>query len=202
MSAIDLSSYVGLAALTLLTLNILIGYLLSTKYNPVRRWPHRRINTVKVHNWTGYAALCVAIVHPLVLLASSTAHFRLIDVVYPVNAPKQPWINALGALALYTLGLLVVTSYFRFAIGRRKWKVLHYTAYATAALFFAHGILTDPNLKNNPVDPLDGEKVYVEVCALCVIAGGIWRWRWQVQQGPARIHRPKQQRRAREVAPV
>lgn len=202
MSAIDLSSYVGLAALTLLTLNILIGYLLSTKYNPVRQWPHRRLDIVKIHNWTGYAALCVAIAHPLVLLASSTAGFKLIDIVYPVHAPKQPWINVLGALALYALIVIVVTSYFRFEIGRKRWKTLHYTAYAAAGLFFSHGILTDPNLENQPVDPLDGEKVYVEGCALCVIAGGMYRLHWQRQQGPARVHRAKTQRRVTRDTPV
>ena len=47
MTAIDLSSYFGLAAMTLLTLNILIGLVMSVKYNPVRNWPHRRINTFK-----------------------------------------------------------------------------------------------------------------------------------------------------------
>jgi len=48
MSAIDLSSYFGLAAMTLLTLNILLGLVMSMKYNPVRNWPHRRINTFKL----------------------------------------------------------------------------------------------------------------------------------------------------------
>jgi hypothetical protein len=50
MTAIDLSSYFGLAAMTLLTLNILIGLVMSVKYNPVRNWPHRRINTFKIHD--------------------------------------------------------------------------------------------------------------------------------------------------------
>ncbi len=38
MTAIELSSYAGLTAMTLLTFNILIGLLMSVKYNPVRRW--------------------------------------------------------------------------------------------------------------------------------------------------------------------
>src|SRR5919206_2344219 len=98
MTAIELSSYFGLAAMTLLTLNILIGLLMSMKYNPVREWPHRRVNTFKIHNWTAYIALTIAAIHPLIILFSSTANFHLIDIVYPVNAPKQPWINVLGAL--------------------------------------------------------------------------------------------------------
>ena len=191
MTAIDLSSYFGLAAMTLLTLNILIGLIMSVKYNPVRNWPHRRINTFKIHNWTAYIALTIAAIHPVIILFSSTAKFTLVHILYPVNAPRQPWINVLGALALYTLAFVVLTSYFRRELGRKKWKTLHFTAYGTAALFYAHGILTDPNLKDSPIDFLDGEKVYVELCMLVVIVAATLRIRWQLRQPPARVHRPK-----------
>jgi methionine sulfoxide reductase heme-binding subunit len=191
MTAIDLSSYFGLVAMSLLTLNILIGLLMSVKYNPVRNWPHRRINTFKLHNWTAYTALTIASIHPTIILFSSTAKFSLIDILYPVNAPKQPWINVLGALALYTLAFVVLTSYFRRELGRKTWKTLHYAAYVTAALFFVHGILTDPQLKDRPIDFLDGEKVYVELCLLLVLVAVAFRVRWQLRQPPPRVHRPK-----------
>jgi DMSO/TMAO reductase YedYZ heme-binding membrane subunit len=191
MTAIDISSYFGLAAMTLLTLNILIGLVMSVKYNPVRNWPHRRINTFKIHNWNAYIALATAAIHPVIILFSSTAKFTLVDILYPVKAPRQPWINVLGALALYTLAFVVVTSYFRGRLGRKKWKTLHFTAYGTAALFYVHGILTDPKLKDAPIDFLDGEKVYVEVCMLVVLVAAALRVRWQLRQPPARVHRPK-----------
>src|SRR3954470_14051234 len=191
MTAIDLSSYFGLAAMTLLTLNILIGLVMSVKHNPVRDWPHRRINTFKIHNWTAYIALSVAVMHPLIILLSATAKFSLVDILFPVNAPKQPWINVLGALALYSLAFVVVTSYFRRELGRKTWKTLHFTAYGTATLFYVHGILTDPQLKDAPIDFLDGEKVYVELCLLAVIIAIGFRVRWQLRQPPARAHRPK-----------
>jgi predicted ferric reductase len=191
VDAISLSSDVGLVALTLLTANLLLGLLLSTKYNPVRRWPHRRINTVKIHNWTGYLALAFAALHPTLILFSSTAGFGILDLLYPIHAPKQPFVNTLGALGFYSLLFIVVTSYFRFEIGRKRWKLLHYTAYALALLVLVHGIVTDPNLKDSPLDPLDGEKVYVELCTLAVMVAAALRVRWHFQQGPARVHRPK-----------
>ncbi|HJQ12814.1 MAG TPA: ferric reductase-like transmembrane domain-containing protein [Gemmatimonadaceae bacterium] len=197
MTAIEISSYFGLAAMTLLTLNILLGLVMSVKYNPVREWPHRRINTFKIHNWTAYIALTIAAIHPLIILFSSTAKFSVIDIIYPVNAPKQPWINVLGALALYSLAFVVVTSYFRHDLGRKTWKSLHFTAYGTALLFYIHGIFTDPNLKDNPIDFFDGEKVYVELCMLLVLFAIAWRIRWQLKQPPARVHRPKPQRAER-----
>src|SRR6266446_1180185 len=108
MTAIELSSYAGLTAMTLLTFNILIGLLMSVNYNPVRRWPHRRINTFKIHNWTAYIALALAAIHPVLILFSTSAMFAPIYIAYPVNAPKQKWINVLGALALYSLAFVVV----------------------------------------------------------------------------------------------
>ena len=197
MTALDLSSYFGLAAMTLLTLNILLGLVMSVKHNPVRDWPHRRINTFKIHNWTAYIALSIAALHPIIILFSSTAKFTLIDIIYPVNAPKQPWINVLGALALYSLAFVVLTSYFRRELGRKTWKSLHFTAYGTAALFYIHGILTDPNLKDQPIDFLDGGKVYVELCMLLVLIAVAMRIRWQLRQPPPRVHRPKLARVAR-----
>ena len=178
MSAIDLSSYVGLTALLLLTGNILLGLLISVRYSPVKSWPHRKINIFSLHNWTGYTALCMAALHPVVLLFSRTAGFRWIDLLWPLHSPTQPLVNSLGAAALYCLSLVVITSYFRNELGRRTWKTLHYTAYASAALFFAHGIFTDPELKGRSPDFLDGEKLLVEGCLLVVLLAVAWRIRY------------------------
>lgn len=190
ISAIDLSSYFGLTAITLLTLNVLLGLLMSVKYNPVRSWPHRRIKTFQIHNWTGYLALVVSGGHAVILLFSSQEHFRVVDLLYPLGYEKQPLINGLGALALYLLIFIVATSYFRREIGRRRWKLLHFTTYAAAAVFFVHSILTDPTLKDNPVDYFDGEKVYIEVLALIMLLaiGLRIRYRWIRHVPPVESH--------------
>ena len=199
MTAIDLASYAGLAAMTLLTVNLLIGLLMAVKYNPVREWPHRRINTFQLHNWTAYTALVVACVHPTILLFSDRVHFRVIDIIYPPNGPKQPTINTLGAIALYALLFVLVTSFFRRRLGRTWWKRLHYTAYVMAAVFYIHAFFTDPDLGDAPfhVDPLDGEKLYVEVCFLLVVIASAIRLRKYLRRSPPRVHRPKQHRPAR-----
>ncbi len=182
MSAIDLSGDIALVALFLLTANILLGLLISTRYSPVRNWPHRQFNIFQLHNWTGYIALFVAGLHPVVLLFSKTAGFRIKDILFPVWSPSQPLENTLGALAFYCLLIVVVTSYFRVELGRRTWKRLHYTAYAAAALFFTHGLLTDPHLKNSPLDPFDAEKVFVEVCLLIVLGSILARLRYALRK--------------------
>ena len=187
MDAVELSSDVGLVAMSLLTLNILLGLLLSTRYNPLKQWPHRRINIFKFHNWTGYIALVISILHPVLVLFSKTAHFRWIDILFPIHSPSQPTENTIGAVALYLLFVVVATSYFRAKLGIRVWKRFHYVAYASAAAFFTHGLLTDPNLKNTPLDPFDAEKVFVEVCLLLVLAGVFLRIRYGLRKRAQKI---------------
>ncbi len=182
MTAVELSNYAGLLAAVLLTINILLGLLLSTRYNPVLRWPHRKIGIFEIHNWTGYIALGIAFLHPVILLWSSAAGFRLLDIAVPFWSPQQRNYNILGALAFYLTAFVVVTSYFRPRLGNRIWKKLHYTAYAAAAVFYTHGILIDPNLKGQPADFLDGEKLLVEGCAAIVVVATAIR----VRSGPVR----------------
>jgi sulfoxide reductase heme-binding subunit YedZ len=178
-SAIDVSSVLGLTALGMFTAQILMGLLLSTGYNPIRQWPRQRwIKLFTFHNWLGYLGLATALLHPLTLLTSSESGFRLFDVLVPIWSPTQPIPSTLGAIALYLIAFVVLTSYFRRVFGRHRWKQLHYTAYAAAAVFYVHGVWADPLLKNRPVDWVDAEKVYVEGCALLVLAATVWRFNY------------------------
>jgi DMSO/TMAO reductase YedYZ heme-binding membrane subunit len=177
-TAIDVSSVLGLIAVGMFTAQILLGLLLSTGYNPIRHWPRQSwLKLFTLHNWLAYLALAIAFIHPLILLTSSTAGFTLFDIAVPIWSPTQPIPNTLGAIGLYLIAFVVVTSYFRRAFGHHRWKRLHYTAYAAAAVFYVHGVWADPLLKNRPPDFIDAEKAYVEGCALIVVAATIWRVR-------------------------
>jgi methionine sulfoxide reductase heme-binding subunit len=179
MSAIDLSSFAGLTAMVLLTLNLLLGLLVSTNYNPARDWPRRKLPVplFRIHNWTAYVAISVAMLHPTILLFASKPHFGIGDILLPLSSPGQTIYNNLGALTLYSFLFVVVTSYFRPQLRHRPWKKLHYTAYFGAAVMYVHGTLIDQNMKNATPDFLDGEKLLVEGCALLVLAGIVWRIR-------------------------
>jgi predicted ferric reductase len=179
MSLLDFSNDAGLAAMVLLTVNILLGLILSARYNTMRSWPHKRLPIFDIHNWTAYLALGLICLHPVPLLWIGKVKFRVIDLLWPIHSPQQTLYNCLGAAAFYTVLFVVLTSYFRSKLGSRNWKKLHYVSYASAALIFVHGILIDPDLKNQPPDLLDGEKVLIEVCALIIILATIWRIRYQ-----------------------
>jgi DMSO/TMAO reductase YedYZ heme-binding membrane subunit len=177
MSAIDLSSFAGLTAMVLLTLNLVLGILISRNYNPAKRWPRRKVPLFRIHNWTAYTALAVVLLHPTLLLFAERPKFGIGDILLPVSSPGQTAYNNVGAIAFYCVLLVLITSYFRPKLGSRPWKKLHYTAYLAAAALFVHGLLIDPELKNRPPDLLDGEKVLIEGCLLAVCAAGLWRIR-------------------------
>jgi predicted ferric reductase len=179
VSAVDFSGTVALVAIGLLTANLLLGLLLSVGYNPVRQWPQRRLKLFTYHNWTGYVALAAVAVHAGTLLFSSDPRFELNDVLWPVSSPVQPKTTTLGAIGLYLLAFAVFTSLkrVRSALGRHWWKLFHWTTYAAAGVFFVHGVIADPLLKGRPPDLIDAEKVYIELCAVAVIAATVLRIR-------------------------
>jgi len=181
ISILDLSSYVGIVAVAAVTLNMVLGIMMAFRYSPVRSWPHRRFNYFRLHNWLGYVALAASLVHPALLLLNKNPVFRLRDLLYPVHSPSQPLENTVGAVALYLLVFVVLTSYFRLRLGRRLWKAFHFGIYIAALPLFFHSLLTDPDLKNS-VDWFDGGKIFIELALLLLVVVTILRFR------KARIH--------------
>lgn len=179
---LDLSAYVGLTAVGAVTLNMLLGTMMAFRYSPVREWPHHRFNYFRLHNISGYLALSLGVLHPIVLLFDRAARFRVIDLFYPVHSPSQPLENTIGAVALYVVAIVVVTSYLRIRLGRRIWKSFHFTIYVAAAALFWHSLFTDPALKNSPIDWFDGGKLFVEICLLIIVLAGILRWRHALRE--------------------
>jgi methionine sulfoxide reductase heme-binding subunit len=169
ITLLDFCAYIGLTAVGAITVNILLGVLMAFRYSPVRNWPHRRFNYFRLHNWTGYIALAITLLHPLPLLLNKSQKFRFLDILYPVHSPQQPLENTIGAIALYIVAIMVITSYFRIQLGRRTWKAFHFTVYLGAIALFWHSLFTDPDLKGAPIDWLDGGKVFVEICAFVIL---------------------------------
>ena len=171
MTLLDLCSYIGLGAAGAAGLNLLLGLLISLRYSPVRKWPHRRLNMFAFHQWTAYCTIVLTLSHPLVLLFLNKPRFRVLDILLPIQSPLQPLINLAGAAAMYLVLLVFVTSLLRSRIGRPLWRSIHYLVFPAALLLFLHSILTDPNLKDGHPDLLDGGKVFVEILALvCFLA--------------------------------
>jgi methionine sulfoxide reductase heme-binding subunit len=177
ITVLDLSAYVGLVAVGVVTLNLLLGMLMAFRYSPHRSWPHHRFNYFRLHNWSGYVALSVSLLHPAILLLNKDPRFSVMDLLYPVRSPSQPLENTIGAVAFYLLAFVVVTSYLRLQLGRHLWKSFHFSIYFGAAALFFHSLFTDPALKGDPIDWFDGGKLFVEFCFLLIAVVSLLRWR-------------------------
>jgi methionine sulfoxide reductase heme-binding subunit len=174
MTLLDLCSYLGLGAVGAVTVNLLLGMLMSLRYSPVRCWPHRHINLFALHQWTAYIAISLTILHPTVLLFLYVPHFGWMEVLWPIHSYLQPKLNLAGAGAFYLVVLVVISSLLRAQIGRSLWRAMHYLVFPCAVLLFLHSILTDPNLKDGHPDLLDGGKVFIEISMLiCLVATAI-----------------------------
>jgi len=182
MTALEFSADAGLVAVILATANICLGLLISTRYSPWRLWPHRKINIFAVHNYTAYVLLAFIAIHIVPLLFVSRPRWRIRDLLLPLDSPVQPLENAIGAISMYLVVTVVVTSYFRLRLGRRRWKRFHYLVYAAAIGLFTHGLLANPQLTSSAIDPWDGEKLLVEFCFLIVAGMTGWAWRYRVRK--------------------
>ena len=178
---VDLSSTIGLIATGVLTVNLLLGILLSTKYKTTllyQRMPSllRRMSLFTLHNYAAYIGLALAALHPSLLLFTKKEHFRIQDILFPVlGAPHQRYLYSLGVLAFYGLlaGVLTSTVGVRKWFSNRTWKRIHFVAYAATPLFLVHGLLVDPKLTDKPVDLIDAEKVLSEG-GLVLFAVAVW----------------------------
>jgi predicted ferric reductase len=176
LTMLDVSSYLGLAAVGAFAVNLLLGMLISLRYSPKRLWPHCGINIFALHTWTAYTALALTFAHPAALLLAHSVRFRLIDVLMPVASPVQPTVNSLGAIAAYLVLLVVVTSVFRTRMARPLWKRLHYLVFPAALLLMAHSVLTDPSVTTGRPDYLDGGKVFLYIALAVMAAAAVTRY--------------------------
>jgi len=185
---LDLSSTLGLIASAVLTVNLLLGILLSTAYRRSPLWKQapawiKRVSIDDLHNWTAYVALALALAHPLLLLPDKAEHYKIADILFPNGAPHQPLWTWLGTLALYAVALVIITTQkvVKNRLGFRLWKNIHLVSYGTALVFVIHGIVMDPELKDRPIDWLDAEKLVSELCGVVLIIAVVIRYRWHLR---------------------
>jgi sulfoxide reductase heme-binding subunit YedZ len=189
MQLVDLSSVIGLCAMGMLTLNLLMGMLLGTTYktNPIyKKLPakFKKVSIFQLHNYTAYVALVLVLLHPTLLLFDAGTKFTWIDILFPVNAPYQKFWVALGTLSLFAVVFVVLSSQkvVKKRMTFRVWKNIHLVSYATACLFLVHGLVMDPELKDRPIDWLDGEKLLCELCFLALLIATFVRVRYHLKK--------------------
>ncbi|HSQ64033.1 MAG TPA: hypothetical protein VLM85_12495 [Polyangiaceae bacterium] len=132
-----LSRASGLVAYAMLSVSMLLGLLLSTRF--AKAWPGSASAFV-LHEHASGLGLAAAIFHGLVLLGDRYTSFRPLEILLPFGASYRPAAVGLGQLALYGLALLVASFYARKRIGQRAWRWLHFASFLVYALALAHGV--------------------------------------------------------------
>jgi len=88
---------------------------------------------------TVFAALVV--LHLLSLIYDPFLPFSVTNILLPVGEPYRPLPVDLGVLALYTLVVVLGSTWIRRTIPYRFWRVVHYASFATFVLVTLHGLL-------------------------------------------------------------
>jgi sulfoxide reductase heme-binding subunit YedZ len=156
----------GLAALVVLTLNMVLGIVTSVRWtNP--RWPRFVIELL--HRNSSLVAFALIVVHVATVVIDSFAPIGWKDTVIPFVGVYRPFWLGLGALAFDILIALIVTSLLRHRMSHRTWRFVHWFAYLCWPLVVVHGLGTGSDSKVGFVLLL-----YVG-CIAAVIMAAWWR---------------------------
>ena len=186
METIEISGILGLTALVFLTLNILLGIMLSTAYKQSDYWKKlpnsvKDLRIIDMHNYTAYFALVIVFLHFIIIPLDPSSKFTFTHLLYPLTAPHQPVFVLLGVISFLALLLVMITTQkvIKKKIGTTTWRNIHVISYATGLLFIVHGLVMDPLLKDRPIDFIDPEKLLVEACAILLLTAFFLRYKYK-----------------------
>ena len=187
METIELSGIIGMTAIGILTLNFVMGMMLSTAYKKSYYWKaipekFKKLNITDLHNYTAYIALGLVLLHIIIIPLDPASDFSFNDLLVPLNAPHQPKIVLIGSIALLALLIAILTSQkiIKKKLGYRLWKNIHLISYCTTIIAIVHGVIMDPLLKDRPTDWIDAEKLYIQLCGLLVVTASVIRYRYHM----------------------
>jgi predicted ferric reductase len=95
----------------------------------------------EIHKSLSILALIVGMFHGFILLGDTYMNFSVLDLLIPFRSPYQPFAVGLGILGLYLTAILVASFYIKQHIGKRAWRLLHYTSFGVWIMTSLHGIM-------------------------------------------------------------
>jgi methionine sulfoxide reductase heme-binding subunit len=133
----------GTVALIALSLTVLLG-IVSWSRVTATGWP--RLLTTNVHRNTSMLALVLVAVHIVAVVLDGFVPIAWLDAVIPFRSMYRPTWLGLGAMGFDLMIALAVTGLLRRRIGWKRFRTLHWAAYAAWGLVMVHsiGTGTDP----------------------------------------------------------
>ncbi len=173
METIELSGILGMAAIAGLASNFLVGFCIWANVNYPLPWS---LTFLSLHKFTGYTSAILILLHIVLLPLDPLSKFTWGDLLLPAWTEHQPLANTFGSVALYLIGVVVISSYFKERINLSTWRVLHFLSYFAAVPLILHSIITDPKLQDRPIDWFDAEKLFVIFCCLVILGMSVYRF--------------------------
>ena len=156
----------GVVSLLLLTAIVVLGVAGVTRWRS-SRWP--RFVVAGLHRNLTLLALVFIALHVLTTVADGYAPISFLNAVLPFTSPYRPLWLGLGAVAFDLLLALTITSLLRARIGYRRWRALHWLAYASWPIALVHGLGTGTDAR------VTWLQVVTASCIACVAAAILWR---------------------------
>lgn len=94
-----------------------------------------------LHEFLPLLAVIFTVIHGIALLGDSYVKFIVGNLFIPFTGPYRPGWVGLGVIAAYLNTALILSFYGRRWIGRRAWRLLHFTSYLAFLLVFFHGVM-------------------------------------------------------------
>jgi DMSO/TMAO reductase YedYZ heme-binding membrane subunit len=129
----------GSVAMIFLTAVVALGVMCSVRYVG-ERIP--RFVITGLHRNLTLVSLGFLVLHIATAVLDTFAGLGWLDAVVPFTAAYRPIWVGLGALAFDILLVVTVTSLVRARLGYRRWKALHWSAYACWVLMLVHALGT------------------------------------------------------------
>ncbi len=130
----------AIAAYWLLWLSVAMGVSISNKLAQV--WPGN-LPASEIHQFTGLLGLAFALFHGLILTGDAYLNISILQVLIPFSTQsyRPAWVG-IGQVVFYLWALIVLSFYVRKRIGKKAWRLLHYTSYLCFLGVMAHSIFS------------------------------------------------------------
>jgi methionine sulfoxide reductase heme-binding subunit len=156
----------GVVALVLLTVVMVLGITINRQ----GRLPGLpKFAVTSLHRAVSLLSVAFVAIHVGTAIADPFVSIGIAAVIIPFVSHYQPFWLGLGAVAIDLMLALTVTSLLRAHIGRRTWRVVHWLAYASWPVAFAHSIGSGPDLWR-------GSLLYLTIGSAAAVALAVaWR---------------------------
>ena len=156
----------GIVALLLFTAVLALGILVNRQ----GRLPGLpRFAVTNLHRNLSLLAVIFLAIHIVTAVMDSFVSIPLISAVVPFTSGYETFWLGIGAVSLDIMLALIVTSLVRGRLNRKVWKAVHWLAYASWPIAFAHSIGSSTDLQHGLL------LILAIACAAVVAAALAWR---------------------------